>query len=286
MYTKYTDEIFQIGVVVSIIVLTIIIVWIFRRFFNRFVKAQVVMTGNDPTNYRFIGHLITGLIYVLGFGWAFSHIDALRTVAASLLAGAGIAAVAVGFASQAALSNIIGGMFIVIFKPYRINDRITLSSGKSGVVEDITLRHTVIRDFENRRIVIPNSIISNETLVNADMNDSRIIKWIDMGISYSSNIDLAKKIMREEIMKNPLLIDARTEEQIANNDPQVPVRVISLGDSSVNLRAWAWVASQQDSSALGWEMMEKLKIKFDEAGIEIPFPHRTVYVQKNKEAEK
>jgi len=282
MYTKYADEIYQLIVVGIIIVFTILLAWVFRRFFSRFVKQQVVMTGNDPTRYRFVGHLVAGLIYVVGFSWAFSHIDALRTVAASLLAGAGIAAVAVGFASQAALSNIIGGMFIVIFKPYRINDRITLSSGKSGVVEDITLRHTVIRDFENRRIVIPNSIISNETVVNADMNDARIIKWIDIGISYNADTDLAKKIIRDEIMKHPLLIDARTEEQLEKNDPQVPVRVISLGDSSVNLRAWAWVASQQDAAALGWDLLETLKHKFDEAGIEIPFPHRTVYLQENK----
>lgn len=284
MYTKYANEIYLLIVVAVIMTVTVLLAWMFRRFFSRFVKKQVVMTGNDPTRYRFIGHLISGLIYVLGFGWAFSHIDALRTVAASLLAGAGIAAVAVGFASQAALSNIIGGMFIVIFKPYGINDRITLSSGKSGVVEDITLRHTVIRDFENRRIVIPNSIISNETLVNADMNDPRIVKWIDMSISYGSDINLAKQIMREEIMKHPLLIDARTEEQLANNDPQVPVRVISLGESSVNIRAWAWVASQQDSAALGWDMLEILKNKFEAAGLEIPFPHRTIYMNQNKDS--
>jgi len=272
-------DIYQLIIVASICGITFLIALIFRYFFNRFVKKQVIMSGNDPTRYRFISHLLTALIYIVGFGWAFSHIDTLRTLATSLLAGAGIAAVAVGFASQAALSNIIGGMFIVLFKPYRINDRITLSSGRSGVVEDITLRHTVIKDFENRRIIIPNSIISNETLVNADLNDGRIIKWIDIGISYNSDVDLAKEIIRKEIMAHPLLIDGRNEEQLERGDPQVPVRVISLGESSVNLRGWAWVASQQDSAALGWDTLESIKKQFDKEGIEIPFPHRTVYIR-------
>jgi len=276
-------DFYQLITVASICGLTILAVLLFRYFFNRFVKKQVIMSGNDPTRYRFISHLMTAMIYIIGFGWAFSHIDALRTLAASLLAGAGIAAVAIGFASQAAISNIIGGLFIVVFKPYRINDRITLASGRGGVVEDITLRHTVIRDFENRRIIIPNSIISNETLVNADLNDERIIKWIDVGISYNSDIDLARKIIREEIMVHPLLIDGRCEEQIQKGDPQVPVRVISLGDSSVNLRGWAWVASQQDSAALGWDTLESIKKRFDKEGIEIPFPHRTIYMRNGLE---
>ena len=272
-------DFYQLVTVAVICGFTILAVLLFRYFFNRFVKKQVIMSGNDPTRYRFISHLLTAMIYIIGFGWAFSHIDALRTLAASLLAGAGIAAVAIGFASQAAISNIIGGLFIVLFKPYRINDRITLASGRGGVVEDITLRHTVIRDFENRRIIIPNSIISNETLVNADLTDERIVKWVDIGISYNSDIDLAKKIIREEIMAHPVLIDGRNAEQIEKGDPQVPVRVISLGESSVNLRAWAWVASQQDSAALGWDTLESIKKRFDKEGIEIPFPHRTIYMR-------
>lgn len=276
-------DFYQLIAVVSICGFTILAALIFRYSFNRFVKRQVIMSGNDPTRYRFISHLMTALIYIVGFGWGFSQIDALRTLAASLLAGAGIAAVAVGFASQAALSNIIGGMFIVLFKPYRINDRITLSSGRSGVVEDVTLRHTVIRDFENRRIIIPNSIISNETLVNSDLNDERIIKWIDLGISYNSDIDRAREIIRGEIMAHPMLIDGRNEEQIERGDPQVPVRVISLGESSVNLRAWAWVSSQQDSAVLGWDTLESIKKRFDQEGIEIPFPHRTVYIKNTSE---
>lgn len=96
--------------------------------------------------------------------WAVYETNALRTVATSLLAGAGILAVAVGFASQQALSNIVSGIMIVIFKPFRVNDRLNIGTTFNGIVEDITLRHTVIRDFENKRIIVPNMVISQECL--------------------------------------------------------------------------------------------------------------------------
>jgi len=99
----------------------------------------------------------------------------LRALASSFLAGAGILAVAVGFASQHALGNIISGVFIVIFKPFRVTDRVKLRE-LTGVVEDITLRHTIIRDFENKRIIIPNFLISEEIIVNSNFEDDRICK--------------------------------------------------------------------------------------------------------------
>jgi len=203
----------------------------------------------------------------------------LRTLAGSLLAGAGILAVAVGFASQHALSNIISGVFIVVFKPFRVNDRIRLRD-MLGVIEDITLRHTVIRDFENRRIIIPNTLISEEIIVNADFGEGRICKWIEIGISYSSNIDKAKLIMREEVLNHPLHIDGRSAQQIENNEEIVPVRVVALMDSSIHIKAWAWAKDSADAFVMYCDLIESIKKRFDqESDIEIPFPHRTVYVK-------
>jgi small-conductance mechanosensitive channel len=196
------------------------------------------------------------------------------------LAGAGILAVAVGFAAQAALSNVISGLFIVIFKPFRVNDRLSLQN-MAGVVEDITLRHTVLRDYENRRIIIPNSIISDQVITNADFKEEKICKHMHFGISYDSDIDLAKKIMQEEATAHPLIRDHRSPEDVAEGAPLVVVRVIRLDDSSVTLRAWCWVDTQQDSFALSCDLFESIKKRFDAEGIEIPFPHRTL-VHKNK----
>lgn len=240
--------------------------------------------NNDPTNYVFLKHVITAIIYIVGFSWAFYRIEPLRAIASSLLAGAGILAVVVGFASQHALSNVISGLFIVMFKPFRVNDIVTLvSNNQTGVIEEITLRHVVIRDFQNRRLVIPNSIMSDEIILNANMTDDRINRWIEIGISYDSNIDLARSILREEIMKHPLYIDGRTPEQIKEGVKEVPVRLTSLGDFSLNLRANAWANDPIHSFQMACDVLESTKKRYDQEGVEIPFPYRTVVYKSDLE---
>lgn len=262
---------------VGMFIATIIIASLISRFFKRMYKKPIVQEHN-PTNYLFLRHLSVGLIYTVGFGLALYQLPQFKALAGSLLTGAGIIAVAMGFASQHALSNIVGGIFIVIFKPFKVNDRLTIGP-RAGVVEDITLRHTVIRDFENRRIIIPNSVISNEVIVNADFTDEKICKWVDISISYESDLDLAKSLIEEEILAHPLITDNRSPEQLEANAPIVPVRVILLGDSGINLRAWAWVKDNPDAFALNCDVLESIKKRFDQSGIEIPYPHRTI-VQK------
>ena len=161
---------------IAIITITFVLVRLFKLFFKRRV-LDAVLASKDPTNYLFFQHIITATIYIAGFSTAFYMIPSLRTLSASLLAGAGIFAVAIGFASQKAFSNIISGLFIVIFKPFRINDRVAVGTTVAGVIEDITLRHTIVRSYENKRFVIPNSLISEEIIINSDITDSEICKF-------------------------------------------------------------------------------------------------------------
>jgi len=276
-----SDNLLNVGIFLGIILVTLFSAFLVNRFFSRLFRNSSQIIKNDPTNYKFLRHALVGLVYIVGFSIAIYAVPDLRTLASSLLAGAGILAVAVGFASQHALSNIISGVFIVVFKPFRINDRLILRDKTiSGVVEDITLRHTVIRDFENRRVVIPNSIISEELIVNADLEDERILKWVDIGISYESDVKLAKQILFELTTNHPLMIDGRTPEQLELGIPVVVIRVISLGEFSVNLRAWVWVRNNADAFALGCDVFEQILERYQEAGIEIPYPHRTI-VQKS-----
>ncbi len=265
----------HIGLFILVIFLTLVVGYLVNRFFVGLIRRSTSQMKNDPTNYIFLRHAVTGLIYIIGFSIAIYMVPELRALASSLLAGAGILAVAVGFASQHALSNIISGMFIVVFKPFRVNDRIKIRE-LDGVIEDITLRHTVIRNFENRRIIIPNTLISDEIIINADFEDDSICKWIEIGVSYESDIDLAKKIIQEEIIGHPLHIDKRTETDINRGEELAPVKVISLGESSVNLRGWAWAKDAADAFNLACDLNESIKRRFDEAGIEIPYPHRTL----------
>lgn len=261
--------------VVTIIIVTILLARFSKRLFKKFIGNKITQ-DEDLTNYKFIEHSLSSIIYVVGFSFAIWRIPALEHVAQSLVAGAGILAIAVGFASQQALANIISGLFIVIYKPYVINDRITLRTDLRGVVEDISLRHTVIRNFENQRIIIPNSVISNEVLINSNYSDSKICRFIDVGISYGSDIDLAKKIIAEEIENHPLNIDIRNPEDIEKGSPRVLVRVLSLLDSSVMIRGWAWAEDAPNAFVLQCDVTESIKKRFDKEGIVIPFPQRTI----------
>jgi small-conductance mechanosensitive channel len=274
------DSIFlQAAAFVAISIATIIVAWLVNRFFLRLIRRSTEEMNTDPTNYQFLRYFIQATIYIVGFSIAVYSVEALRTLASSLLAGAGILAVAVGFASQAALSNIISGIFVVIFKPFRVGDRLKINT-LTGVVEDITLRHTVIRDLENKRIIIPNSIISNEVIVNSDFKEEQICKWIEFGISYDSDIDKAKNIIREEIAQHPLYEEHYTTgEQKAD---VINVRVVGLGESAVNLRAWAWAKNSPNAFILFCDVTESVKKRFDKEGIEIPYPHRTL-VYKDSE---
>jgi len=259
----------------AIIIITFILAYLVNRVFKRIIRRSTEEMRNDPTNYIFLRHAIIAMIYLIGFGIAIYVVPSLRTLARSLLAGAGIFAVAVGFASQHALSNIISGFFIVLFKPFRVNDRLVVK-GLTGFVEDITLRHTVIRDFENRRILIPNTVISDEVIINSDFIEDKVRRRIDINISFDSDIALAKKIMKEEVEKHPLHLDARTPEQIEEGVPEVVVRLLSIGEYSIKLRAWTWAKNAKESFILNCDLLEAIKKRFDEEGIKIPYPHRVV----------
>ena len=253
-----------------------------RKIGDKLLKRLSRHDELDLTNYRFFQHILTALIIIVGSGLIIFMIPGLKHVAKTLITGAGILAIIVGFASQQALSNVVGGIFIVIFKPYRIGDIITIKDTLAGTVEDISLRHTVIRNFENKRIIIPNSFISNEVVVNSNFSDSLICKWINFSISYTSNIDKAREIVREEAMKHPLYRDNRSEEEKVNGDPSVKVRVLELGEYSINMRAWVWASYPSDAFVMGCDVLESIKKRFDAEGIEIPYPYRNLIV-KNPE---
>jgi small conductance mechanosensitive channel len=260
----------------AIILITLLLGWLFRRTYFRLLRRRAEDDNYDPTNYKFMGHLLAAIVYVVGFSFAIYSFPPLRTLATSLLAGAGILAVAVGFASQAALANIVSGLFIVMFKPFRVNDRIAIREQFTGVVEDITLRHTVIRNFENRRIVIPNSIISNEVLVNSDLGEHKICRFLEIPVGFSSDLDLAKRIMLEEVRQHPNYFDNRTDEDKQNGAPEVVVRVLSLDEYAVRLRAWVWAETAAIGFAMHCELLESIKKRFDREGVVIPYPHRIV----------
>ena len=254
---------------------------ILRLLISRFLRLSSNKLKVDPTQFNFLKNAVTFLVFLGAVIFIFYTIPKLKALSITMFAGAGILTAVALFASQQAFANIISGIFIVIFKPFRVNDLVDIGSLPKGRVEDITLRHTVIRNFENRRMIIPNSVISSEIIVNSNIVDEKICNFIDIGISYDSDIDKAMEIMRDEALAHPNCIDNRTEEEIEEGVPQVATRVIGFGDSSVNLRAFIWTRDHSDGYIMKTELYKRIKEQFDKNGIEIPFPYRTIVYKKD-----
>jgi small conductance mechanosensitive channel len=263
-----------------IILCTFVVVKIVSAILKRAMTKSAKHIKVDKTHFTFMRHFVSGALYLLGFGIAIYIIPSFQKLAMSLFAGAGIFAIVIGFASQAAFANIVSGIFIAIFKPFRVGDSIEVAK-HLGIVEDITLRHTVIRNFENKRIVVPNTIISEEVIENRNIVDETICKHIVVGISYNSDLNKAMKLLQKTAEAHPLCIDHRSASAKKKKEPKVEVRVIGLGDSSVNLKAWVWAKNPGDAFNMGCDIYKDIKLLYDKEGIEIPFPHRTVYVRKD-----
>ena len=268
--------IFAITITSAIIISTIL-----RKLLGIFITKYAKHLRADPTNFSFIKNSVGFLIYGAAIIFIFYKIPFLKAAGTALFAGAGLLAVIVGFASQKAFSNIISGIFILIFKPFKNSDIIEFKDGQKGTVEEITLRHTIIKDYENRRIIIPNSVISEETIINSNISDERIRKHIEFGISYDSDIDKAIEIIQEEAEMHPLTVDVRTEEEKNDGNPIVRVRVVALADFSVNLKAWVWSSGNDNAFILKCDLLKSVKERFDKEGIEIPFPYRTIVYKKD-----
>ncbi len=278
MASKHWEQIIFAVIILSV---AFVVGRIIRFVLGRFLKASAKKLKVDPTRYNFFKNAVDFIILLIAIIIIFRSIPALQVFSTTLLTGAGVLAAIVGFASQSAFSNIISGIFLVIFRPFSVGDRVKIGQMYNGDVEDITLRHTVIKDFENRRIVIPNNVISNETIINSTIEDEKVIMFVEFTISLDSSIDLASSIIQEEASNHPYCIDNRNAEELAKGEHKVMVRVISFVDSGLLLRAYAWSRNPTEGFELKCDLLKTIKERFDAEGIEIPYPYRTI-VYKNQ----
>ncbi len=278
----FSDPVFNhMLFIIIVLILAVLISKLLKIVLAKFLRTSSKFLNVDETNYQFLKNAVNFIVVIVAAIVIFYSIPVLRDIGITLLASAGIFAAILGLASQQAFSNIISGIFIIIFKPFRVGDIIRIKED-SGAIEDITLRHTVIRNFENRRLIIPNSIISEETILNSTIADPKICNHFEFGISYDSDMDKAIKIVQEEALKHKFIIDNRTDEEIANSVPAVIVRIMGYGESSINMRAYLWSSNSMEGFVLKCDLFYSVKKHFDKAGIEIPFPYRTI-VYKEKD---
>ncbi len=271
-----------------VFVVEVLIVWfvvsrIIRLVLGRFLRTATRKLKVDPTRYNFFKNAVDFILFLIAVIVIFKSIPSLRTYGTTLLTGAGVLAAIVGFASQSAFSNIISGIFLVIFRPFSVGDRIRVGQLYTGDVEDITLRHTVIKDFENRRIVIPNSVISNETIINSTIVDEKVTMFIEFTISFDSDMRKAMAIMREVSEAHPQCIDNRTPEEIEKGDTVVMVRALNVLELGMQLRAWVWANNPSVGFEMKCDLIQQIKERFDEAGIQVAFPMRALVYKNHPE---
>ncbi len=190
-----------------------------------------------------------------------------------MIAGAGIAGLAIGFGAQNLVRDIITGFFLLLENQMRVGDVVEIA-GKSGLVEQINLRTTVLRDLEGRVHTIPNGVI--ETVTNRTVGWSRIV--IDVGVAYKENVDRVMEVLTE--VGKSMEEDPAWKAKIL--EPLGVLGVDSFGSSSVDIRIMFKTVPLQQWT-VGRELRRRIKNRFDELGIEIPFPHVTLYVGEGKQ---
>jgi small conductance mechanosensitive channel len=270
----------QIMFIVAAIICGFIASRILRVIVGRFFRKAALKLNVDPTHYSFFKNAVDMIITLITLIVIFRSIPALRTFGTTLLTGAGILAAIVGFASQQAFSNIVSGLFLVIFKPFSVGDRVKIGTTYSGDVEDITLRHTVIKDFENRRVVIPNSVISNEVIINSTFEDEKICVFMEFPVAWNTDLEVITKIAEENALKHPYCIDNRNEEAHALGEKQVMVRVMALTELAINIRVSAWARNPAEAFEMKCDLLRTFKEEFQKAGLDVPYPHRVIINQQ------
>jgi small conductance mechanosensitive channel len=181
----------------------------------------------------------------------------------SLIALIGAAGLAIGLALQGTLSNVAAGVMIIFFRPLKLGDFVEVG-GVMGTVKEITLNFTELSDLSNVRIVVPNSEVWGNIIKNYSSNATRRAEWT-FGVGYGANLATAEKVIRETITADPR----------AHADPEPFIQVNNLGDFSVDFLVRVW-CNASDFFQFQADMKRKVKEALDEAGVDIPFPTRTL----------
>jgi small-conductance mechanosensitive channel len=204
------------------------------------------------------------IFYVLVFTTIIASLDVFEIDLTGILAAAGILGIVIGFAAQASFSNIISGFFLIADKPFEIGEAIEIE-GQAGVVLDISLLSTRIRTFDNRYLRFPNSTVANARIVNLSRYEIRRLD-IPVGIAYKENIQKALDILDSVIKSNENIL----------LEPEPLIVITKFGESSIDFEIRVWI-QRSALFRVRTELITGIKNVFDEAGIEIPFPHRTLY---------
>lgn len=243
----------------------LVIGWAFSRWAEGMTRRALGRsTRIDQTLTAFLSSLVRYLVLIFTFIAVLSQFG-IQT--ASLIAVLGAAGLAIGFAMQGTLSNIAAGVMLLIFRPFKIGDYVEVS-GQSGTVDSINLFITELTTPDNRQIIVPNSNIWGQSVVNYSYHPTRRLD-LEIGIGYGDDIDGAARIIRD-------ILDA---EERALKEPEPMIAVGNLGASSVDLTVRVWVKAA-DYWPLKFDLTKRLKQDFDARGVGIPYPQMDVHLHQ------
>ena len=259
---------FWIKVVLSIIVFFVgrrIISWIVNIMRKSLERANI-----DAGVVQFISSAGKAVLYML---LIFNIAISLGVKESSVAALLGTAGVTVGLALQGGLANLAGGVLLLIFKPFVVGDYIIQdqTNGCEGTVAKIEICYTTLLSIDNKKIVVPNGILSNSTIINVTAKENRKLE-IKVGISYDADIRKAKKVIEDILKADP---DTRSDNS------EMVVFVDSLADSAVIIGLRVWVPTDAYWKTK-WRLNQRIKEEFDANGITIPYNQMEVYVHPRK----
>lgn len=254
---KYLPVVISFGLRLLLTIILFIVGGRLIKVVRKIVRRSMERTGADVGVIQFMDSLIKLILYFL---LVLFLADGIGVDTTSVMALVGSAGLTIGLAFQGSLSNFAGGVLILLIKPFKVGDYIIYTSGNlEGKVTKIEMFYTTLFTVDNKKVVIPNGTLSNSSLINVTAEDKRRID-ITVGVSYTANLKLAKKVCLNLLAAQPAVL------QDQNN----LVVVDDLADSSVNLKICCWV-TPDDYWSTRWDLIEKIKLAFDENGIEIPF---------------
>ncbi len=261
-------------IVAAIVMIAVVAARVVNRALTRVVDQMREKKNPNASAVSFLRYASLAGVYFIAFSGVVAAIPALNTILTTLLTAGGVLAIVAGVAAQEALGSIASGMMILFFKPFIIGDVLNVVSiGVTGTVEDITLRHTVLKTTENKRVIVPNSTMNGAVVENFDYGEKQVCLMLDVSITYESDLEKALSILAEEVGAHPAYLDPRTAEQKAQDAPLVTVRVQELAESAVVLRALLWGADNGAAFGMKCDLLRSLKNRFDREGIAFAYPH-------------
>lgn len=261
-----TDTLFLWGTTYSVKIVAALLILIIGRWLAGRISTLVtrILEKNsvDITLVKFLENITYYLLLVVVIIAALGQLGINTT---SFLTIVGAAGLAVGLALKDSLSNFASGVMLVLFRPFRVNDYVTVG-GVSGTVAGIALFNTTLNTPDNQRVIVPNSRITSDVITNVTANDTRRVDLV-IGISYDDDIKKAKEILTAVLKEEDRILD----------DPAPTIAVSELGNSSINFVVRPWVKTP-DTWPVKFALLEKIKLAFDAQGISIPYPQTDVHL--------